>query len=197
MTSVQNRPLLLSGNNAFVLGLVLLLFTACDLLAPLQQGTSNGRSGDNTEEEEDLGEVRGGRVYNPDTGEYEDAETVLADEMVTIRWEAVPTSEYEPIGSERTSPIDDEDDNSLDGIGADNPDLRERYNVALLLPFLTNRFTSEDAEIDRNSRWAIQFYAGARLALAKLEEEGVNLNVDVLDTEANPTVVNTLLQEPA
>ena len=195
MTSVQNRPLLLSGNNIFALALALLLFASCDMFAPIQT-TQPG--GDNKEEEEeDLGEVRGGRVYNPDTGEYEDAESVMTEEMVTVKWEEVPTSEYEPIGSDRTTPIDTEDPIDSEDEAGDNPDLRENYNVALMLPFLTNRFTTEDTEINKSSKWAIQFYAGAKVAFDKLEEEGINLTVSVMDTEANPNTVGGLLQDPA
>lgn len=196
MTSVQNRPLLLSGSNTLALILALLLFAACDLFAPIQTTPPGGGGNGDDTEEEDLGEVRGGRVYNPETGEYEDAENILADEMLTIEWEEVPTSDYEPIGSDRTTPIDIDD--PIDGVdGEENPDLRDNYNVALMLPFLTNRFSETDAEIDKNSKWAIQFYAGAKVAFDKLEEEGANLTVSVFDTEANPSTVSNLLQEPA
>ncbi len=195
MTSVQNRPLLLSGNSISLLVVALFLFTSCDLFTPIQ--TTPGTSTKGGDDDEELDDIRGGRVYNPDTGEFEDAEAILTEEMVTIDWEEVPTSEYEPIGSERTTPIDDGPiDDGTDTTGEENIDLRERYDVALLLPFLTNRFNSADEDINKNSKWAIQFYAGSRLALSKLEEEGVNLNVSVFDTEASVSKVNQLLERP-
>ncbi len=195
MTSVQNRPLLSSGNKiSFSLLIVaLFLLSSCDLFTPIQ--TTTGTRSDNKNDEEELDDIRGGRVYNPETGEFENAEAILTEEMVTVQWEEVPTSEYEPIGSDRTTPIDT--GGTEEGGGGEEIDLRERYDVALLLPFLSNRFNVTESEINKNSKWAIQFYAGSKLALKKLEEEGVNLNVSVFDTEAKVSKVNQLLQKPS
>lgn len=60
----------------------------------------------------------------------------------------------------------------------------ESYRIAFLLPFLTNQMGAS-GEVPEKSRLAVQFYAGAKIALEQLSQEQVNLEIDVFDTQAS------------
>ena len=189
MTSVPNRPLPLSGNSAARLCLLLVLlsvFTACDLFkkAPRDDGKVYDDSGE-------LEEIKGKVVYNPQTGEYETVYEPRGD-MDTVRLAEIPTDRVPPIRSD----IDPDD--------LPTPDLedlqpvpgvkKERYQIAMVLPFLSNQFNG--ASLPNNSDWAVGFYAGAQLALDQLEAEGVKATVVTADTEAQAGTLRGLLTQP-
>jgi hypothetical protein len=68
----------------------------------------------------------------------------------------------------------------------------DTYHIAFLLPFLTNQASA--GVVPEKSTLALQFYAGAKLALAQVsEEENLNLVVDAWDTQANDSDFQTLL----
>ncbi len=90
----------------------------------------------------------------------------------TIRWTPNTTGKP-PIGSVPGKPGDQP-----------GPALGETYHIGLLLPFLSNQMT--DGSVPEKSRLAVQFYAGAKIALEQLsKEERINLVADVWDTQAN------------
>lgn len=188
MISVPNLLLRLNGNNGFVL-LLLLLFigTSCDLFRPAQTGV-----GGRDKEEDDLDIISGGRVFNPETGEYEHAGEVVVENMDTIRWRDIPVTSYPPITSEGLS--EEIVDRSI-GTGNQGTEFKQTYNVSVLLPFMTDRFNPSSTEIYNNSIWAIQFYAGVKLAFEQLESEGVKLNVTVLDTKADDQTLKAILDQ--
>ena len=94
--------------------------------------------------------------------------------MDTIRWSPAPNT-APPIGNTPTTP----------GSGSE-PYAGQNYRLAILLPFLTDQTDPTSQAVPEKSRLALQFYAGANLALKKLStEEGMNLTVDVLDTRVN------------
>jgi hypothetical protein len=67
----------------------------------------------------------------------------------------------------------------------------ETYHIGFLLPFLTNQAAGE---VPEKSRLALQFYAGAKIALEQVSQEGqVNLVVDTWDTQASDAEFQTLL----
>lgn len=71
----------------------------------------------------------------------------------------------------------------------------DTYHLAYLLPFLGNQMTGTDAP--EKSRLALQFYAGAKIALAQLSsEERINLVADVWDTQANDLDFQKLMTNP-
>ncbi len=188
MTSVQNLPLLLSGNKTTIIGLFCLaLLSSCDLFKPLQVPPSTEKE----EKEEDLGEIGGGRVYNPETGEFESADDVLVEKMDTIRWRDISTTSYPPITSEGATA--DTDDGVI-AEGERGTIYLESYNVGILLPFFTDRFNEREENLDRRSLWAIEFYSGAKLALDQLNTEGINLNISVYDTKADARATEQLLR---
>lgn len=90
----------------------------------------------------------------------------------TIRW-AAPANPKPPIGTQPTQPTRP----PSSGLG-------DTYTIGLLMPFLTNQ-ASGNTVPDR-SRLALQFYAGAKIALQEISEtEQINLIVDVYDTQSN------------
>lgn len=188
MTSVQNLLLLLSGNKIGIVCLICLgLLSSCDLFKPLQVPPSS----EEKEKEEELGEIGGGRVYNPETGEFESSDEVLVERMDTIRWRDISTTSYPPIISDGTT---SEIDAGVIAEGERGTVYLESYNVGVLLPFFTDRFNAGEENIDRRSLWAIEFYSGAKLALDQLNSEGINLNVSVYDTKADARTTEQLLR---
>ena len=91
--------------------------------------------------------------------------------MDTVRW-SKPANPKPPITNEPAKP------GQMPGATGDT------YHLALLLPFLTNQ--AEGDAVPEKSRLALQFYSGAKIALQELSEtEGINLVVDVYDTQIN------------
>jgi len=62
-------------------------------------------------------------------------------------------------------------------IYAEGLDLKDEYNVTLLIPL------NSDAQTFPSESRFVHFYAGALRALETLDEEGIKLNVQVIDTE--------------
>lgn len=68
----------------------------------------------------------------------------------------------------------------------------DTYQIGYLLPFLTNQATT--GTVPEKSRLALQFYAGAKIALEQVSaEENLNLVVDAWDTQANDADFQSLL----
>ena len=89
----------------------------------------------------------------------------------TVRW-SKPVNPKPPITNEPNKP------GQPTGAPGDN------YHLALLMPFLTNQMDGN--AVPEKSRLALQFYSGAKIAMQELSEtEGVNLVVDVYDTQIN------------
>lgn len=65
------------------------------------------------------------------------------------------------------------------------------YNVAILLPFMTN--SSKTAENEAKSMRAVEFYEGILLAFDSLRRENINLNINVYDTRDNDSTITSLL----
>ena len=75
------------------------------------------------------------------------------------------------------------------------PNAGDTYHIAYLLPFLSSQMTG--SEVSEKSRLAVQFYAGAKIALEQLSsEERINLVADVWDTQANDADFQKLITTP-
>ncbi|MGH1335852.1 MAG: hypothetical protein ACRBFS_06960 [Aureispira sp.] len=75
---------------------------------------------------------------------------------------------------------------------------KSTYRVVIMLPFMSNTFVpASNREIPGKSIKAIEFYEGMMMALDSLQKEGVNLFVDVYDTQRDTTTVKRLLQTRA
>lgn len=91
--------------------------------------------------------------------------------MDTIRW-SKPANPRPPIGNQ-PNPA-----GTVPGIPGDT------YRLAFLMPFLTNQVQGNT--VPERSGLALQFYAGAKIALEELSQtEGINLVVNVYDTQIN------------
>jgi Periplasmic binding protein len=103
----------------------------------------------------------------------------------TVRWAPAPTGTKPPIGSP----------GNTGGTPSTTTYNGETYRLALLLPFLTNQFTA--GAVPEKSTLALQFYGGAQIALQQLStEEGLNLQVDVLDTQTSDADFQKLWTNP-
>lgn len=174
------------------LGLLVLLaglfFSSCELFKPIT------KTGDKDKTKEEMDPISGKRVYDPETGTYIEVEDVVLQDMDTIRWTDIATTAFPPItvGDDTYRPGTSSSDLiRVDDIGSE---FLSTYNVAMVLPFLTDRFNEYDTEINESALKAIHYYGGARLAIEQLSDEGIQLNVAVLDSKANAAAVNTLLQ---
>jgi hypothetical protein len=74
---------------------------------------------------------------------------------------------------------------------------KERYRIAYLLPFFADKFSDKADDFYEKSNWALQFYAGAKLALDSLQKDNIRLEVEVQDTRASETHLNKVLQMEA
>lgn len=100
----------------------------------------------------------------------------------TIRWTS-PANPKPPIGPGTERP-----GKPAGGFG-------DTYTVGLLLPFLTNQGTGNT--VPDKSTLALQFYAGAKIALEELSKtEQINLVVDVYDTQINDADFLQLMSNP-
>jgi ABC-type branched-subunit amino acid transport system substrate-binding protein len=106
--------------------------------------------------------------------------------MDTLRWTPAPGVKP-PIGNP----------SGTTDLPPATPYTGQTYRLAFLLPFLTNQADPESQTVPERSNLALQFYAGAGLALQKLStEEGLNLSVDVFDTQSSDADFQRLLSNP-
>lgn len=72
------------------------------------------------------------------------------------------------------------------------------YRLVVALPFLANeQIGVEGGAADPVSQWSVHFYSGMKLALLRLEQQGLALTVNVVDTRADTVVWQQLLQTPS
>lgn len=75
------------------------------------------------------------------------------------------------------------------------PKAGDTYHIAYLLPFLSGQMSG--GAVPEKSRLAVQFYAGAKIALEQLSSElRIKLVADVWDTQANDADFQKLLANP-
>ncbi len=68
---------------------------------------------------------------------------------------------------------------------------KDIYNVGLFLPF---SYLEDSARLERVQKdWTMRFYEGAQLALEKLKEEGVKVNLITFDTRDRQVPLRTML----
>lgn len=165
-----------------------LLLSSCELFKPITKG------GDKDKDKEELDPISGKRVYDPETGTYIEVKDVVLQDMDTISWTEVPTSAFPPItvadntfnpGGKPSDLI------RVDDLGSE---FMSTYNVALVLPFLTDRFNEFSTNINESAMKAINYYGGAQLAMDQLKDEGISLNVAVLDSKASNFEVSDLIR---
>ena len=128
----------------------LISFTACDSFKKVQQPDKP-----TTGTGEELDEIQGTKVYNPETGEYE-VVTDVTGTLDTVQWQEAPEATTIP-------PITSEATQSEGGLNFDeNTEMLNTYNLVLALPFLAEKYNQIGAKIDRRSIPALNFYEGAK-----------------------------------
>ncbi len=70
--------------------------------------------------------------------------------------------------------------------------VKGNYTVAIMMPFLTNQYTSFGPIPDKSKR-ALEFYEGVKMALNDLQAQGVPMTIYVFDTQYSEHVVQSLL----
>jgi len=200
MILVQNLQQRLSGNNFFLfLFCILLGLSSCNGLKPAQGTNTNGGK---------LDPISSEPRKNPKTGEYEKV-TKVTEQMETVSWNEDNTQP--PITSDGVNYGGNTSNNNGNNNGNTTetvPDTRidppsnetptsmnySTYNVAVMLPFMSDKFNTNNGRIYDKSKTAINFYGGMELAFQELEREGLSLNVNVLDTKASEATTASLLR---
>ncbi len=190
MTLAQNLLRLLNGNKLFGFLLIgMLVFSSCDSLRKAQSTTAN--SGSRGNEKEELPEIKGKKVYNPETGKFEIQ--TKSNQVDTVKWTDVPREEAPPIVTEGSGKVIEPKHGSGD-TSIDPGNKMNEYNVAVMLPFLGNKFQEYESRINPKSALALDFYSGVKMAFEDLSNEGIRLNVSVHDSEASEATTNKLLK---
>jgi len=133
----------------------------------------------------DIGEIQGEKVFDPVSGTWRIVREVNG-KVDTIQWRELPEESYPPITTDGSwADVNGNENGGLPGAGGD------AHNVAIVLPFLAQG--RQQAVVDENSLWAVNFYSGAKLAYRDLEKEGVRLNVSVLDSDGSGARLKNLM----
>lgn len=189
MISVLNLPQRLNGNSLFLFFFLFLLLSSCDPLKKIPKA-------DKTGEEQELEAITGGKIYDPQTGTFISTGKITPTETLdTIEWTLLSKLDYPPIFS--TAPVAAGGETPVKRIRIDQygSEILSSYNVSLLLPFMTQSFTPDATVFSESSNWALQYYCGTKIALENLEEQGVSLKLNVLDTKGSLRELNNLIRE--
>lgn len=112
------------------------------------------------------------------------------ERMDTVRW-SNPSNPKPPIKNDGAKTNSGDPNSSQTGSTGNG----ETYRIAYLLPFLSGQ--AEGDAVPEKSRYAMQFYAGAKIALEQLSKEAkINLVVDVYDTQSSDADFQKLLSNP-
>lgn len=204
MISAPNHLQRLNGNKiAWVLWLFLLpAFYSCEALKPIQGSPGTTKTDPKKDEKTDvkkdpsLEEIQGRKRYDPETKRWVYVEYAPTEKMDTIIWKDIPAGSVNVITGEDTGEnADIFDPGEPKEEGQFGTQFFSSYNVAVALPFLTDKFDARTGAIHDHSYWAIHFYSGLKMALDDLESEDIRLNVSVIDTkESNETAVQSIVR---
>ena len=154
-----------------------------------------------------LDPIQSRRVYDPTTGTYIYVSNAPTEPMDTVRWRLQPEDRFRPIvedGDNAYVPTDPTPGTpgatagptaiTQVGTAANGSRLLSGYNVAVALPFLSDRYAAGSERVDPNSLWALHYNAGIQLALAELRSGSrTAYNVTVQDTKARPEATGQLI----
>ncbi len=186
MILVPNLRQPLNGNNWLLLVSAMLLFQSCELFKPLQPVEKPDKSA-KPKEDKTLDEVQGRKVYDPESGTYVVIETAPVEKMDTIRWKDVLVDPKQIIRSSQEAYLVEEKAKQAEVLQSGEiapgvkTELLSSYNVSVVLPFLSDRFSTTTNALPPNADWALNFYGGVKMALEDLGSEGLNLNLSVID----------------
>ncbi len=144
-------------------------------------------SKDKVYKDDDIGDMQGTKVFDPETGEWRTVREV-GGKVDTVAWTDMSEERFPPITTDSKPPANN---NNTGGTTGPTPGAPGTYDISMLLPFLSQR---SSGSIDDNSLWGIHFYAGAKLAYKDLEKDGAKLNIAVADTDASSGKMNEILR---
>ena len=189
MTSVQNLLQQLNGNKLIIfLAIISINFSACEAFKKAQSDEPVVK-----DEKEDLPEIKGNTVYDPETGTYTHS-TDVTEELDTVKWKVNPQDDSPPISSAATKEQIENPSNPvvIPSVVHGVSKKLSVYNVAVLMPFLSDR-SNNGIEVDNRSVPALQVFGGIKMALEELSSEDVKLNVSVHDTKGSEAVTQSLM----
>lgn len=189
MILVPSRQLRLNGNRLIFLFIFCLSFTSCELFRVAQVDEKP------TPKSEELDPIPGKKVYDPETGTLVIVDQTPVEPMDTVKWKDIPTDSVPPIQSETIVQDEEEFGNPSELIskGEYGTEFHTAYEIAVILPFLTDRFNEASNDIYNNSKWALNFYGGMLMAFDELGDEGIKLNLTVIDSKASEKTIANLL----
>ncbi|GIV32397.1 MAG: hypothetical protein KatS3mg030_699 [Saprospiraceae bacterium] len=163
-----------------VIALLGLGLSSCEWFKPARQS----QSGPVAPPDDELDEIQGKRVFDPVTGTWRVVH-VVTGKVDTVHWKVLPEETYKPIVTSTPLPS-----------GTTTPSTPSTMprEVVLMLPFFANNLTGTTP--DPNSLWAIQFYAGAKMAYDELASRGFRIHLTVFDTEGSEARVRELMRRP-
>lgn len=138
----------------------------------------------------------GTKVYNPTTGRYE-FPTEVTGKMDTVKWTDAGTLANDPIESDTSQYLEIEPETPTTGSENNGTGILETYNVAITIPFNSDKVNSLEGGIHPSSMPSLHFYEGAKIALDELSKEGANFNVSVMDTKRSETETISILNRSA
>jgi len=182
MISVQNHQLPLSGNNIVILVIAVMFMQSCSVSKPvsLPKDAQIVKAGGITPPKVKSDSV-GTQPEKNKAGNgksFSEKEIKVKLPVDTIIWHDI---------SEKNPPIITKQKQNV--IYAEGLDLKDEYNVKLLIPL------NSDAQTFPSESRFVHFYAGALKALETLDEEDIKLNVQVIDTEEGNYKVKDNLKE--
>ena len=189
MISALSRLPRLNGNRLLIALFLGLSVSSCALFRKAETEEKPKEIG------EELDPLPGKKVYDPETGQLVIVDQTPVEIMDTIKWKEISTDSIPPIQSVESVAQENIMGNPSELIrrGDFGTEFYTSYNVTVMLPFLSNRFKPESNEIFRNSTWALNYYGGMQMALDELEDQGIKLNIQVMDSKAQEAVVGRLL----
>ena len=165
MISAQNRLLLLSGSKLLFFGLCFTFLFACGGSKKVIQPT-----------------------LPPVTQQDGNAK------VDTVQWVEDRTAPA-PIESDKVATNDNSNPNDgNEGPNVPSSDKLASYNISVLFPFYSDAYNPENDRSRKKSKRAVQLYGGMKLAINKLEKEGVKMNINVFDTKGKTAVTNELMR---
>ena len=119
----------------------------------------------------------------PDLHKENDPTKKTKSMMDTVDWKVVNPADEPPIKG--------------DDVFGPGVVKKDQYHICLLMPFTDAKQQTEYGVIKPGSKQHrfINYYGGVLMALEDLESEGINLHVDVFDSQANEKTVEELLDE--
>ncbi len=189
MISAPNHQQQLSGNKKSIFSFYTIFSVAAIFVIVLLASCGGGRTKTPTGE---IVTPQGTKVYNPNTGKYE-FETDVSGKVDTVQWSDADSSVNDPIESDPSQYMGDEETPIETNETSNEGSTFGTYNVAMMMPFNAHKTNTLEGGIHKNSKSALAFYEGAKLAFDKLSAEGVNLSVTVMDTKRSESETLGLL----